>query len=228
MYNFIFPLIKHKHSATNTCIVEFYQMRVEKLKKLSGYQTGRHFLPKYYSKSLEEFARNIACNDIEENMREICDRLRVVLKPGVNDFQYHVSAAEGGIFEMKDIRFDLTCKPDQENINEVVFTSRFSLDFPNTLPLQEIFEAFPFHFSHAKVNLPQSIELKSFIEQLENYNAENQFDFQYYYDPSINFLQITSISHDRKIIMYGDHFEVFFSNDFTIQDFLKNIQSQTG
>jgi len=201
--------------------VEFYHSWSEKIKKLPGYQSGKHFLPKYYSKSLEEFVRNIAVGDIETSMREITDRLREILKPGVNEFQYEVSPAGGGVFEAPGLTFDLQCGANQDNLNEAVFTARLALTLPHPKITEEIFSAFPFSFTHAAVNLPTGINLKDFIAQLENHHKQNPSDIQFYYDPNIQYLELRSPASGKQIVLYSDHFEVFFSDDFQIMDLLK-------
>jgi hypothetical protein len=225
MLDIISPLLndlKNDIKAASSSI-EFYYKYAEKLKKLSGYQSGKHFLPKYYSKSLEEFARNVSLKDIETSMREICDKLRVILNLGVNDFQYEVNSADGGLFESPGLTFEIQCSPDKDNINEVIFTSRLAVVVSQAGRLQNAFGAFPFSFSYACVNLPSGIDLKDFIAQLEAYDEKTPSDISYYYDPAVQYLDITSRSSGRRIVMYCDHFEVYFSDDYTVFDLLAGL-----
>ncbi|MDH4263768.1 MAG: hypothetical protein OEV78_12050 [Spirochaetia bacterium] len=225
MFDIFAPILNEIKNSSNVEFysIDFYYNYTEKLKKLSGYQNGKHFLPKYYSKSLEEFVRSVSLKDIEVSLHEISDKLRASLELGVNDFHYEVNSADGGLFETPGMTFNLQCKPDVNNLNEVIFTAHLALLANKIAQTKNSYMAFPFHFQYASVILPSSIDLKNFIGQLENFYKGQSSDISYYYDPSIQYLEITSKSSNKRILLYSDHFEVFFSDEYTIADFLENF-----
>lgn len=201
--------------------VDFYYSSREKLKKLSGYQSGKHFLPKYYSKSLEDFVANISKTEIESVMSGICDRLRELMKLGVHDYHYEVNSTEGGFFESGHLSFHLNCKPDEENLAEVVFMYRMTVGRQMMPGLSGLMQAFPFEFSYARISFPAIMDLKQFIHQLELFSERTAMEMQYYYDPGVQYLEVSNRSTGKIMMIYPDHMDIYFSGSYTIDDFLE-------
>jgi hypothetical protein len=207
---------------SDTRQIEFHYSYGEKIKKLSGFQSGRHFLPKYYSKSLEDFISNISLKEIEEQMVEITDRLRANLNLGISDFSYDVNANDGGLFECPLLTLQIKCIPDQENLNEVIHYTTLFLKTLNLEEANKIFVSFAHPFTFARINLSSSWNLKEFISHLEIFNDKNPGTCSYYYNPSIQYLEINFTVPRRKLILSDNNMDVYFSESFSISDFLES------
>ena len=212
--------------ATNTQTIEFYYSYSEKLKKLSGYQNGKHFIPKYHSKSLDEFVGNISRDDIDSAMIEICDHLRHILELGVNDYYFDVSSSDGGLFESNGIGLYINCKPDPENLTDVIFTNRLELSTEKMQYLEKIIAVLPFHYTFARLTLASGIVLKDFISQVETYCKNNSPDIVYYYDPAAQFLEISSQVTGKCMIITSSHIDIYFTETYTILNFLERWPNQ--
>ncbi|MDH4200495.1 MAG: hypothetical protein OEV66_08965 [Spirochaetia bacterium] len=201
--------------------IEFHYSYKEKLKKLSGFQSGRHFLPKYHSKSLEDFVSGISLKDIEDQMLDVTDKLRGNLNLGVNDFTYDVSKSGGGLFECACLTLSIQCAPDPENLNEATHQTKLFLKKEGISRADKIFAAFSHSFAFARIYFAEALNLKEFIYQLEVFIKKETENCSYYYDPAIQYLEILFKISNKKIIMRQDHMDIYFTGDFSISDFIK-------
>lgn len=228
--------------------IELIYTSRQKLKKLGGFEKSRHFLPKYYSKALEDFVADIAFEDIRRYCVEIIDPLRDYLELGIEDYVFEVDGTNGAWFKSKELTFQLNCRPDPDKLDEAIFTHTLKLEEPALKAgpemedridhLEKIMSAFPYSFNKAVLFLSAGLNLEDFIAALERHfgvhskkaetagdplNGHQKKKF-YYYDPEANFLEMEFSEPPVKVKLWPDKMEVYFSASFGVLDFYRKLE----
>jgi hypothetical protein len=202
--------------------VEFVYTQKEKIKKLSGYQSDRHFLPKYYSKSLVSFVNNISVKDIEDNLSPVAESLRDILGLKINDYSYSVNQSDGGSFDCGQFNLSMFYIPDENNLTEVTFNVNLTLKNIFTEKNDLIFQSIPYYFQYVKFDLNPEFSLKNFIEQYEEFFIDKENHVMSHYDLNATKFELDFERTGKKIVLGENEIKIFFSSRFSVYDFLNN------
>lgn len=153
-----------------------------KVKSLSGFIQGMHFLPKNYNSAATRFVERIATDDIHKEGSAVSLRLRESLELKSVDYFYEES--EGNvIFECKYFQYRLTAQVNPENLSEAVFLETIT---PATFFSQKANQVLncllqPRYDAHLQFKRTLDIEeVIEFIEQ--NYDNPDALSYEYSLD----------------------------------------------
>jgi len=200
----------------------FYSMQDCRLKDLSGYVSGSHFIPKVFTSSVEKFISKISEEEIVDHLEKTGVALRNTLELKSIDFESSVEDGVG-IFECSLLKYEYCAKPDKEDLSKVVFFSTLTpmdwTPFVQRFPeiLSQIYPA-P---DKGIVEFDKPLNIPQCIHLLEVHGHDNISNFQY--DTQKNNIHASLISPALLMQISENDVEFHFNNNTSLLEFLELI-----
>ena len=203
-------------------LFRFYSTQDCRLKDLSGYVSGSHFIPKMLTTSVENFVSKVSQQEIDENLETTGGLLRSSLNLKSVDYESFVSDGMG-VFECSFLKYEYYVKPNEQDLSKVIFFSAiiplewdvFVQEFPKICDL-----LYPIP-DRAVVELDKPINIPQFIHLLEEQGNDNVSDFQY--DTQKNNVHLSMKSPPLQMHVTEDNVEFLFTENNSLQEFLRVI-----
>jgi hypothetical protein len=205
--------------------VEFVTITTNGVKKLSGFRSGRHHLPKYYTEAVDRFINDIARDEIKEHMEDVSRELRTLLKLRARDFS--VEYGENcGFFECPYLKYSYCVEIDQDELDTVSFTGTLiPIEISKIIEVSKGLDAcFPTWFSYLLYTLSKSINVEELINRIEEADTDKLEDFEYDYNSRKTSLELSSKKLKRDIIVRATEIEIHFNAKEAIPQMLESLK----
>ncbi len=197
----------------------FYFIRCDrfKVKSLSGFNKEVHFIPKFWSNSVERFIQNAGEKDFKESCDMYADAVRHLLSLKVSDYEYSL---DGGRFVFKSDSCEIEAHvfADRSDLNYYFHEIRF---MPRNFLQHEIVEELLYvlgGFYELEFLFTETIDVRNAIAAIEKNEAVSGVAISYPADAE--FATLCFSDSERLIRLYPDRGKVKFGSSTDLHLFL--------
>jgi len=211
--------------------VRFVVKTTRNVKSLSGFSKAKgHFIPKFYNGTAFKFVNNIAENEIKEHLDEVSVNLRKLFGLKLKDYQLDIQDGSG-TFTCPYLKYSYSVALKRNDTSEVIFTGELiPLDINRLIEESKDFDScFPAWFDYLMYYLPNEIDIKHFVNQLEDMDEEKLNGYSFKYNNECTKVVMKHSTFDREIVFKKDYIKILFKASEPIPkmlDGLKEIANQ--
>jgi len=158
-----FPSLKLKFES-----LELRNVKIQNVKNMTGFDKKKsHFIPTSVSYSANNFIQKISIEEIQDEIQEVYDSSKEILKLKRRDI-IKESDNGGGSIENNFFRYYLEINQHDKNPELVIITRRLIIRVPRSELPSNFYEIFPIQPNNIVIPIDGDIDFDDLVEKFEN------------------------------------------------------------
>jgi len=194
----------------------------QKLKKLKGFDPSRHFVPTFYSSSVEQFVLKAAFQEIKDHFEDQVEMLRGALSLKLDQYSFYLEQGEIAVFETENLLYRYGACPVKDDLDEVFFRGELHLkNLSYAVESSEQLSPFLSRFEYFSLEPVNPVAVGDFIRAFEAAVSGGSLGISY--NNGADYAVITGSEPERKMEICSDEIRNYFTPDYTWRDCLNDL-----